>query len=293
VLATATAAALRVPNCWHLHDPLGGPTVAERVVEHALRTARPDLIVCANAAVAGSLPDRLRRSGRVVVALPGLDRRAIGGGDRRRARSRLGAGPDAVVILCLARLAPSKGQLDLVQAAATLNRPESLLLVVCGPSQQQHRTYEADLRSAVQRHGLEGSVRFTGFVSDSERADLLAGADLLVHPARAENFGLAVAEAMAVGLPVVAADAPGPRSLVDDPHTGLLYPAGDVAALRRCLERALADPDWRRRAGAAGRRAVASLSWQQMAEQIEAALSRVLLGEPPGDRPTPRAGPAT
>ncbi len=285
VVATAVGKALRLPVAWHVHDPLGGPTSAERAVARVLRLAHPDLVIAANPAVAASLHEALRLSGQMRVVLPGLDRDALAGGDRLRGRSRLGARPDAVVVVCLARFVPGKGQLDLLHALAGLELPRELVVVLCGPSHPDHGAYEAELTRVVEDGGLGDVVRLLGYVSDAERADLLAAADLLVHPARTENFGLAVAEAMALGLPVVAADAPGPKSLVDDPRTGLLCPAGDVAALRSCLERALADPAWRHQAGAAGRRAVASLSWERMAGHIEAALLEVLLRDPLAARP--------
>ena len=285
LVATAAARALRLPLAWHVHDPLGGPTRAERAARAALRLAHPDLVVCANPTVAAALPGTLRRAGRTRVVLPGLDSAALAGADRHRGRDQLMAGPEALVILCLARFVPAKGQLDLIRALGDLALPPGLVVVLCGPSHPAHSAYEAELARAVEGTALGDVVRFLGYVSDAERADLLAAADLLVHPARTENFGLAVAEAMAAGLAVVAADAPGPRSLVDDPRTGLLYPTGDVAALRSCLERALADPDWRHRAGTAGRRAVASLSWERMAGHIEAALLEVLLRDPLAARP--------
>jgi len=281
LVATAVAAALRAPLVWHVHDPLGGPSRAERAARWALRASRPGLVVCANPVVAASLPERLHRAGRTLVALPGVDGGAGAGGDGARARARLGIGPEALLAVCLARYVPAKGQLDLLHALSGLDRSPGLTVALCGPSHPAHRAYEAELARTVEASGLRAVVRLLGYVSDGERADLLAGADLLVHPARSENFGLAVAEAMAAGLPVVAADAAGPRSLVDDPRTGLLYPAGDASALRAQLERALSDPTWRRDAGSAGRAAVAALSWQRMADQIDAALARLAAGQIP------------
>jgi glycosyltransferase involved in cell wall biosynthesis len=98
----------------------------------------------------------------------------------------------------------------------------------------------------------------TGFLPDQLKDDLVAAADVVVHLARRESFGLAVLEAQAAGKPVVAADASGPRSLIDDGSTGMLVPVGDADRLSAVLIDLLRDADRRAelgsRAEAAARR---------------------------------------
>jgi glycosyltransferase involved in cell wall biosynthesis len=99
-------------------------------------------------------------------------------------------------------------------------------------------------------------VRFCPDVADEELPAYLALGDLFVFPSqnRLEGFGLAVAEAMAVGLPAVVADMPGVREVVEPGVDGLLAEpllASDIAAkVRQVLD----DPGLGRRMGAAGRR---------------------------------------
>ena len=111
------------------------------------------------------------------------------------------------------------------------------------------------LRARARRLEIEDRVRFCPNVSDSELPIYLALGHVFVFPSenRLEGFGLAVAEAMAAGLPVVTADMPGVREVIEPGVEGLLAEpllAHDVAEkVRRLLD----DPTLARRMGAAGR----------------------------------------
>src|SRR5262245_15235855 len=101
----------------------------------------------------------------------------------------------------------------LVIAGATPDRPTSL-------------AYRESVKAVATALDLDACVHALGPLPQDELADLMAGADLLLHlsTCRLENFGLVVAEAMAAGLPVVASDWGGLRDLVDPGRTGLLAP---------------------------------------------------------------------
>jgi glycosyltransferase involved in cell wall biosynthesis len=92
---------------------------------------------------------------------------------------------------------------------------------------------------------------FMGFRSDL--ADWLGGLDILVHPADMEGLGIALLQAAAAGLPIVASRAGGMPEIVHDGETGILVPPGDVAALTAAILRLLGDSGLRERLGAAGR----------------------------------------
>jgi glycosyltransferase involved in cell wall biosynthesis len=144
-------------------------------------------------------------------------------------------------LLYAGRLSEEKGVLELVEAA------RGLPLVVAG---------DGPLRDRVP-----GAL---GFVPHDELLGLYGHAAVVVCPSRREGFGVACAEAMAQGRPVVACAVGGLLDLVVDGETGLLVPPRDVPALRAALERLLADPELRERLGQAGReRARASFSWEQ------------------------------
>ena len=131
--------------------------------------------------------------------------------------------------------------------------------------------------------GLEDAVKFLGFVADAELPAVYNAADLYVGASRrydllAEGFGIALVEASACGLAVVAGDSGGVADAVRDGETGILVDPNDPAAVAAGITRLLADADVRRRMGAAGRRAVETYyNWDRVARdliQIDAELRR-------------------
>ena len=93
--------------------------------------------------------------------------------------------------------------------------------------------------------------RYLGFVEDIR--PMLWAADLLVMPSRWEGFGLAAAEAMAAGLPVVASRAEGLREVVEEGRTGLLVEVEDVGELAQCIDICTHDSALRASLGRAGK----------------------------------------
>jgi glycosyltransferase involved in cell wall biosynthesis len=147
------------------------------------------------------------------------------------------------VVIAVGRLAAPKDPLTLVRALARVAAPSRALIVGDGP-----------LRPAVEAEieRLGAPIALAG-----ERRDvpaLLASADAFVLASRSEGAPLAILEAMAAGLPVIASDVGGVRELVADGETGVLVAPGDPGALAAALERVLADAELRRALGAAGRR---------------------------------------
>jgi len=147
------------------------------------------------------------------------------------------------------RLVPHKGVNVLLEALTELPSDVVLLVIGAGPRL-------ASLRSMARRLDVEERVRFCSNVSDEDLPRYLALADVFAFPSqnRLEGFGLAVAEAMAMGLPVVVADMPGVREVIEPGVEGLLVEpliAKDVATKVRSI---LGDPALGRRMGLAGRR---------------------------------------
>ncbi|MCI4330456.1 MAG: glycosyltransferase family 4 protein [Thermoplasmata archaeon] len=153
------------------------------------------------------------------------------------------------VLAFTGRLVPHKGIEVLLRTLPALPDDVTALIVGRGPRL-------AGLQSLAARLGVLDRVRFCAEVSDAELPTYLCAADLFVFPSqnRLEGFGLAVAEAMASGLPVVTADMPGVREVIEPGKEGLLAEpliGGDLGA--KILE-LLDDPARRRRMGAAARK---------------------------------------
>jgi glycosyltransferase involved in cell wall biosynthesis len=133
--------------------------------------------------------------------------------------------------LVASRLAPEKG----VDVAIAACRLAGLPLVVAGDGPEL-----AALRELAGQGGGGGDVRFIGRVDDAELARLRAGASIALVPSRsAETFGIAAAEAMACGLPVVASRIGALPELLDE---SCLAAPGDAPALAQAIARVLADP---------------------------------------------------
>ena len=133
----------------------------------------------------------------------------------------------------------------------------------------------AGLRHLTTGLGLDGAVRFAGFVPHEEKVRLLQTAHAVINPSVKEGWGLTNVEANACGTVCVAADAPGLRDSVKDGVTGLLYPWGDVAALAERVTRLLADPSLRRRMEAGALEWAASLTWERCGDETLALVERI------------------
>ncbi|HEX4961539.1 MAG TPA: glycosyltransferase [Thermoanaerobaculia bacterium] len=152
--------------------------------------------------------------------------------EREAMRARLGVPAGGRVVLSLAKFSSRESPWDLLRAFTRLHQ-EDLWLVLAGDGPER----EALAREAGPR------VRFPGYVPYPELPVLYAAADLFVHPAREERWGVSIQEALACGLPVVASSRVGAAfDLVTPGGNGFLYTAGDDGELADRLQDALALP---------------------------------------------------
>jgi len=211
-------------------------------------------------------------------------------------RAPLASGSQGALLhlLCVAALIPRKGHEVLFRALAMMSSLEWRLTCV-GSLKRDPSTAER-LRVRVRSDGLEDRVTFAGEVSVATLATLYDGADLFVLPTLHEGYGMAVAEALARGLPVVSTatgaipdlvacdagtDGGAPASHHDarlrtHGAAGLLVPPGDPAALAAALELALGDAYARDRLAHAARRVRDRLpSWEDASARMSEALEDV------------------
>jgi glycosyltransferase involved in cell wall biosynthesis len=161
-------------------------------------------------------------------------------------RARFGLSGDAKVAAYVGRLHHEKGADVLLRASKGLFATVSGFELIIAGDGPHRRELEAQVRAA----GLERRIHFLGALSDVR--PVLGAADVLVAPSRREGFGLAVVEAMALGLPVVATKVGGIPEIVDENLTGLLVEPCDHEALAQAIERILTDVDLASRLGARG-----------------------------------------
>ena len=184
---------------------------------------------------------------------------------RVQIRRAYGFSDHETLVLSVGALAERKGYRTLLRAAHQLKAQGiQLRYLVCG---------EGALRTALQDEagalGLEMDVRFAGFCP--EISHYLAAADLFVHVPQWEGLGVAVIEALAAGLPVVASQVGGIPDLIKDHITGLLVPPQDPTALAAALTRLVQAPAWACTLGRAGQaHARAQFDLSVMAQANEA-----------------------
>jgi phosphatidylinositol alpha-mannosyltransferase len=206
---------------------------------------------------------------RLDVVPNGIDVPAGSPRPRRAARG----GP---VLLFVGRLEPRKGLAVLLRAFALLlpRFPDlSLVVVGDGPDRRAVQSLPASVRARVVMHGL---------ASDRVVFESLRGAHAFVAPATGqESFGIVLLEAMAAGLPLIASNIAGYRSVVRDDVEAVLVTPGDGAALAAGIARVLSDNSLAARLVANGTRRVADFSWTGIAEQIDSHYERALAARMP------------
>lgn len=168
--------------------------------------------------------------------------------------------PGVTRLLTVGKLTRRKAIDQLLLALRDL--PETFELDLAGTVGEPD--YEPYLRQFVRDGGLETRVRFHGFVTPTQLGDLRASADIYVSASVWEGFGMAVAEAIAAGLPVVAVDSGPTRDLVQDEGVGLVVRPGDTAALTAAILTVAGDPTYRQEAAARAPAVRQKYSWEAM-----------------------------
>jgi colanic acid/amylovoran biosynthesis glycosyltransferase len=149
--------------------------------------------------------------------------------------------PQPSRLVCVGRLCEAKGQLLLVEAAARIRaKGIKLDLVLAGDG-----PIRADIEAAIERYGLNDTVRITGWISSSSVRDELLAARALVLPSFAEGLPVVIMEAMALRKPVLSTFVAGIPELVRAGENGWLFPAGSLddltASMEDCLSRSVED----------------------------------------------------
>jgi glycosyltransferase involved in cell wall biosynthesis len=222
----------------HLHG-----TISESISVRVPVAARgADVVIAVSKTIALQVPTL-----KPIVVYTGVD-------SRKEFHAENEAPRTAMVIGTACRLVPLKGLVDLIRAVALLSSEfPTLRLEIAGTGPQQE-----NLERERNRLSLAGQVRFLGWQGDIRST--LRTWDIFAMPSLDEGLPIAILEAMAEGLPVVATSVGGVPELVVDGQTGYLVPPSDVAALTQRLRVLILDPKRRQAMGVAG--------WQRVREHF-------------------------
>jgi len=231
---------------------------------HKLTLRRTSRVIAVSHAVAESLYSQsIFERGKIVTIHNGIDLAKFTRVDARRASSQ------KLRVGTAGHLAPIKGLDDFVGAAAMViqNHP-NIEFIIAGEDKSTSGENRIALERLIRELGLDKNIKLIGWVDDMP--EFLATLDLFVSSARAEPFGLAIVEAMAAGVPVVATASEGAREIIDDNRSGRLVPIGDIASLATAIGELINDESQRNRF-AQNAKAVAreQFSLERMVERTE------------------------
>lgn len=214
-----------------------------------------DAIVCCSLAVAQQFPQGGRKL--VTVAYPPIGR-SYEGGSREAARARYGLEAADPCVVVAGSVSRGRGQDVALRALASIRRrfPAARLLVVGAPHPRLvDREFDAELRRLAEQLGVTDAVVFAE--PTEAMADVYAGADVVVNPARvAEAFGRVAPEALVAGRPVVASRVGAIPEVIRDGVDGLLVRPDEPDELAAAVIRLVEDPELATRLVSAGRRRV-------------------------------------
>ncbi len=209
----------RIPVVWHVRDRIAPDYLGERA-SGVVRAA------------AKRLPTAVIANSKSTLSSIGVDGWVIPSPIgpitpvRRRADRPFTVG-------MIGRIARWKGQHIFVDAFARAfpDGPERALIIGAPLFGEDDRVYDDEIRALAREVGLDGRVTFAGYVDDV--APVLARLDVIVHASLVpEPFGQVVAQGLAAGITVVAADAGGPAEMINDGVNGFLFPTGEVRTTR-------------------------------------------------------------
>lgn len=212
-------------------------------------------------------PDRIK------IIPCGVDLGRFHAHDMAEARAALGlpAQPTPLVLL-VGRIEPLKGIDALIRAVALLRAHHAHLatltaIVIGGASDDQPAEWNSEQRrlDALRRElGVADAIKFIGARPQTQLSLYHAAADVVTMPSHYESFGMAALEAMASGRPVVATNAGGPATIIEDGLNGLLTPPDDAQAFAAQLIRVLDNPHLAHQMGIAARTRAERYGWSNI-----------------------------
>jgi len=267
-----------LPSIWWINDilsPAFFPWSVRRLFRSQARRSGAWLVAVSEFVRQALIAEGVS-SDRVVTIRNGIPLARYARRDRGLLRARFAIPPDALLVGLVGRFTPWKGQEFFLRIANLWSQKSELIhFVLIGQAFNEDHAYEAGLKRFVVDHNLERSVHFVPFQSDI--AAVLSDLDVLMHTStKPEPFGRVLIEAMAVGVPVIAAQAGGVGEILVHGKEGLLAEPGDLGAYAGALGELLESSAARQTmAQAARRRVEQEFTIERVRKQFEQLLSSV------------------
>jgi len=246
---------------------------------HSITLSKVARVIAVSSAVKRELEELLPPK-RIVIIPNGIEiqrfvpERSLA--ERNRFRQRWNIREDDLLIGTVGEITPLKGHEDFLRAASTIleELPHAKFLIA-GVDASRSGNNRAALERLITELNLGSSVRIVGWVKDL--VSFYCALDVFVSASRSESFGLAIAEAMASGVPVVATDTAGAREVMSDEESGFLVPIGAVHWMAVAVADLLTDESKRRRMGEFGRARIATrFGLERMVTDTERVYEEVL-----------------
>jgi glycosyltransferase involved in cell wall biosynthesis/uncharacterized protein VirK/YbjX len=280
VMGGALAARVsRVPHVWHVRENLANSRHLSAIFRVLVRSLS-DSVIC-NSYSTREWIAPAATDGKFRVIWNGVNRKPTAL-DRTVERRRIEIRDRDILFVLVGRINSWKGQRQLVQAFAQLIKggAESARLAIVGSPVPGQERYESELRALIAETGCSSQIRLLPFQDEIDW--VWAASDIaVVSSTQPEPFGRVAIEAMAAGLPVIAAAHGGLVEIVQDRITGLLYKPTDVRALLHAMRQLWEDQEMRERMGEAGReRQKALFMAEGYAQKVAESLRQAAVGIP-------------
>lgn len=148
------------------------------------------------------------------------------------------------------RITKDKGCTELLQAFKTGDFPNNAKLMLVG----MYDGCEGELLELIEWAKASDKVVFTGHVKSNEVSRYISAFDIMVHPTYREGFGKVLQEGLAMGLPIITTDVPGPSEVVEEGISGMLVPSKNPEALKEAMKKLMADKELMGKFSASGRK---------------------------------------
>lgn len=172
--------------------------------------------------------------------------------DCKKTKAQFGI-EDEIVISLIGRITWGKGHEDLINAVEIIKAQipkQKLKVLIAGSAEADEAKYKNKIKNLVKQKNLTDVITFLGYCTNV--AEILSATDILVFPSHTESFGIAVLEAMAMGIPVIASNYGGVLDSVEHEKTGVLFERKNPAALAEAMMRLAKDSDLRKKLGQEG-----------------------------------------